>query len=102
MDTGHFGFIPTVNRSGARFRDGEKNSSSRTRTCNLPVNSRPLYQLSYRGIVVIFASPFVQTPRTCRLPVNPPEAEPLYQLSYRGIGLLQTWSAKCPGKLEVR
>ena len=43
---------PGVSRElgGRTFRDRSLTSPSRTRTCDLAVNSRSLYQLSYRGL----------------------------------------------------
>lgn len=41
----------TVNKKATAFRGGLKTSPSRARTCDLAVNSRSLYQLSYRGML---------------------------------------------------
>ncbi len=40
-----------VNQWVAKVRSRLKGSSGRTRTYDLAVNSRPLYQLSYRGML---------------------------------------------------
>ena len=50
----------TTTRRG--FRDGVESSPTWTRTRNLAVNSRSLYQLSYRGISIVKASPAASQP----------------------------------------
>ena len=47
-DTGRISETPALAKAAVR-RSAMFGSASRTRTCDLVVNSHPLYQLSYRG-----------------------------------------------------